>query len=218
MNDNVITGFDRNIDLIPIKKELQDAFKTHHNDLYKKKGYGIQKSNKLIYIVIELIQLKNGSRITEAINAIKQFIDEDKNLDDKVLVKICKSGGTKYKLDNGKKVKYEAKERRRKMVFPKKWLLDVINENELNKLLNHFRIDRIDYINHENMRKRILNYMMKYHKSNTHSLRYAFINYMIYTEKREINDVAKFVGHTNLNQITRYTQYKNCEKIFDIDF
>ena len=232
---DVTAGFDRNIDLVPIRDELMKALKLHHNGLYKKavlklqpnglyekeEGFSIQKSNRLIYIVTELIQLKNGSRITEAINAFRQFIEEGRNLNDKVLVKICKSGGTKYKFGNfgkGEKVKYEAKDRHRKIVFPKKWILDSISEEDLTKLFKHFRSQRIDYILENSMRKRILRYMIAHHNSNTHSLRYAFINHMIYVEKRDINDVAKFVGHTNLNQITRYTQYKNCEKLFDIDF
>ena len=52
---------------------------------------------------------------------------------------------------------------------------------------------------------------------NTHSLRYAFINHMIYVENRPLPDIAKFVGHKNINQLVTYTQQKNCNKIFDLD-
>ena len=40
---------------------------------------------------------------------------------------------------------------------------------------------------------------------------------MIYEEKRQSNDVAKFVGHVNVNQLVTYTQQKNCDKIFELD-
>ena len=67
------------------------------------------------------------------------------------------------------------------------------------------------------LKKRVLDYLLINFSCNTHSLRYAFINYMIYVKKRPINDVAKFVGHANVSQMVTYTQTKNSNQMFDLD-
>ena len=50
-------------------------------------------------------------------------------------------------------------------------------------------------------KKRVLDYLLRYFECNTHSLRYACINYLIYEKNLPLNTVAKLVGHVGLNQL-----------------
>ena len=59
--------------------------------------------------------------------------------------------------------------------------------------------------------------MLLHFNSNTHSLRYAYINYMLYTKKIEMNIVSKIIGHVNCSQLTTYTQQKNSDKTLQMD-
>ena len=69
----------------------------------------------------------------------------------------------------------------------------------------------------DKIKKRVLDHLLKYYSCNTHSLRYAYINFMIYNQKNEPSLVAKHVGHSNLNQLIRNTQNKQADKLFDVD-
>jgi len=164
--------------------------------------------HKLIYLLIAMIQLRAGSRIIEAVKAWRQFIKKPELIeqDKKVIVKIAKSESVKYKKDSGEE--YTTQPRFRKIKFPKEWIkLEFATDLK-------FYSDGIDNIH---MKKRVLDYLRSYFNCNTHSLRYAFINYMIYEQKRPINDVAKHVGHANIAQLVTYTQQKNSDQIFDLD-
>lgn len=211
-------GFDRGIDYEPIKKKLLDEFNR------QLKIYSIGKNTKrasrsLIYLLIELIQLRNGSRITEAINAFKIFAK--KGIEQRVTVKICKSETKKkvWKLNQEKNIKEQkeimTKLRTRDIMFPKIWFnkLDI----DIYKLINKLSNSHTELINDKKLKITICKYMIHNFDCNTHSLRYAFINYMLYKEKRPMTDVAKFVGHKNINQLVTYTQQKNCDQIFDLD-
>lgn len=240
-NDEIIEpkiakGFDRDVDFGPMKESLIKAIKELYPKLYKRDKYLVTVSNKLIYCLIAIIQLRNGSRISEAINAFRLFLQKGiDDLDSKVVVKISKSGGIKTKtIDNVKpmktgdtninvigkeRVKYLSKIKYRKMMFPKSWLIAAIDTNDkITKLFDHLK-ERTSYINDKDvrMRKRVLGYMLRNHNSNTHSLRYAFINYMINEENEPLNTVAKFVGHSNVTQLVTYTQQKRCDGIFAKD-
>ena len=205
------TGFDRGVDFSEIKAKLITAYTDTIKllNLLTDVDYnGAERKlvNRLIYILIAMIQLMNGSRISEACNAFYSFI-ENGDLDKKIVVKLAKSETTKYK-ENGEQ--FKTKIRYRKIMFPKKWI-----DTPLKKL------DRMQYyidkIHPESLKKRVLDYLLKYHNCNTHSLRYAYINYMIYDQKNEPSLIAKHVGHSNLNQLIRYTQNKQADKLFDID-
>lgn len=95
-------GFDRGFDYEPIKKQLIDEF----NRQFKifSGGKILRSSRSLIYLIIELIQLRNGSRITEAINAFRIFCKN--GIDNRATVKICKSETNKkvWKLNVEKKI------------------------------------------------------------------------------------------------------------------
>ena len=98
-------------------------------------------------------------------------------------------------------------------MFPKAW----VNKDDINELIINLYNTNNELINNSLLKKSICKYMNRKFNCNTHSLRYAFINYFLYIEKRPIPDVAKFVGHANINQLVTYTQRKNCEQIFDLD-
>jgi integrase len=169
-------------------------------------------NNKLSYLLISMIQLRNGSRISEAINAFVNFLKY--GISDITIVKIAKSDSFRYNNSNNKK--FVSKPRFRKIMFPITWF--TCKRKKIDNLLNSLHSkSHIDFILNKKMRSRVCGYLTRFFNCNTHSLRYAFINYLIYNEKRPLSDVAKFVGHVNLNQLVRYTQQKNCEQIFDLD-
>jgi hypothetical protein len=197
-------GFDRDIDYIDIKKKLIKEVKCNY-DNYISNPRNVALG-RLIYGIIACIQLRNGSRISEAVKSFYLF--NKRGIDSRVTVKISKSDAIKTKKDGTKK---KLKPRFREIMFPDTWfdkhIFNVIADcEETNKFLTNTRL-----------KKRVLDYLLNNFNCNTHSLRYAFINYMLYDKKRPMNDVAKFVGHVNTNQLTTYTQLKNTNKIFDLD-
>jgi integrase len=207
---NISSGFDRGIDYEPVKDKLIKHFNTlvqklHNLDEVDDSAY-VRKSNlilgNIIHTIIPMIQLRNGSRICEACNAFIIFCK--KGFDKKVTVKIAKSEAIKYK--KGKK--YVTKARYRNIMFPD-WVDISDIENQI--------IERAKTLPIYRLKKRVLDYLLRYFDCNTHSLRYACINYLIYEKKLPLNTVAKLVGHVGLNQLTTYTQQKNVDKVFDID-
>lgn len=213
LEPEIAVGFDRGIDYEPMKQKLIKCFYSIYNDILKIKKnegcYGRKMSileSKLLYLSIAMTQLRNGSRISEACQAIKVFCTTG-DFNKRVIVKIAKSESIKYK--NGEK--YTTKPRYRKMIFPNDWIDK--DSDKIKKIL----MKRFKDIPFNRLKKRVLDYLLIYHQCNTHSLRYACINYLIYEKERPLNDVAKFVGHIDLSMLTKYTQQKNCEKIFDLD-
>ncbi len=209
------SGFDRGIDFEPIKNKLIDEFNKQYN-IYKTSKSTILAGRYLIYLLIEIIQLRNGSRITEAINAYKLF--SVKGIDQRVIVKLCKSETRRntWVLDKEKNCKVQkeitTKLRPRDMMFPREWL----DEIDINKLIFELYSIHEDLLNDSELRLTICKFMNRKFKCNTHSLRYALINYLMYVEKRPLPDIAQFVGHTNTNQLVTYTQRKNSNQIFDL--
>ena len=210
IEEKVETGFDKGIDYADMKKKLIDAYNDNINNLIKldqdAKDYDSKKrilNNKVIYTIVAMIQLRNGCRIIEACKAIKIFFKK-KDLNEKILVKLAKSECLKKKHNRV----FKTKARFRKIVFPTKWVDFTLSE-EIIGYLDNIRI--------VNLKQRVLDYLIKYFKCNTHSLRYAFINYMLYEKKVEMTLVAKFVGHVDVSQLVRYSQNKNADNIFDLD-
>ncbi len=207
----LVTGFDRGVDFKDKKSEFRREYRhtvRDINELPEDDRYYDSKKRKLvhkaIYLVIAMTQLINGSRISEACAAVTKFF-MSRQLNGREIVKIAKSETKKYKKDT--KEEYVTKVRHRHMIFPKNWIeVDI-------EMLNDYLV----YIKTEALKKRVLNYLLKHHNCNTHSLRYAFINYMLYVEKKEPSIVAKHVGHSNLDQIVRYTQKKESDKLFEMD-
>ncbi len=207
---DIARGFDRNVDYKEMKKRLVESLM---NELKMLSEVSLKTKriivNRIIYNLIAIVQLRNGSRISEAVDAMWKFVSEG-NYDERVIVKIAKSETVKYKKDTGEK--YLTKKRYRKIIFPKNWfdfkIIKPILEDVHSYMIN---------IKEGRLKKRVLDYLSKYHNCNTHSLRYACINYLLYIKKLEMGIVAKFVGHSNVNQLVTYTQLKNTDKIFDLD-
>jgi len=203
--EKVPVGFDRGVDFEDIKNRLLEKLTKLHDKLFVDGETKILTLRKITYIVIALLQLRNGSRISEAVKAFIKFINDGINR--RVTVKISKTDAIKVTKNGEKK---RSKARFREMMWPK-WIpseiFDLLSDNkEVDKLIKSNRL-----------KKRVLDYLLINFKCNTHSLRYAFINYMIYVKKRPINDVAKFVGHANVSQMVAYTQIKNSNQIFELD-
>lgn len=211
--EQVQTGFDRGVNFKEMKKKLIstydktwkfiDGLDPDDRCFESKKKINI---GRLIYQLIAMIQLRNGSRISEAVEAFYKFINED-DFEKRVLVKIAKSKSTKYKKYS--KEKYITKTRFREMKFPNTWI-EIKYLKKIKYYLKHYTTEK-------KLKKRVLAYLLRNLKSNTHSLRYAFINYMIYIKKEEMGKVAKHIGHSNLNQLIRYTQQLEADKLFDLD-
>lgn len=207
----IAKGFDRGVSFPEIKSKLLKSYDSLHEDYEcldeSDRYYNTRKKKiltKIIYTTIALIQLNNGSRTSESCKAFLLFMN-NKNFKEKVVVKIAKSKSTKY--NRKTKEKYVSKARFRKMKFPD-WI-KIKYYDELKEVL--------DNIDHSRLMKRVLDYLLLNFNCNTHSLRYSFINHMLYEKKKEANLVAKFVGHVNTNQLTRYTQQKETDKMFDMD-
>lgn len=212
--EKIAKGFDKGIDFNDIKerliKDFNESFEKLPNcaDAYTEKVL----CNRMIYCIIAMIQLINGSRISEACKAMIKFFELDKIEDStRVIVKISKSEKLQY--NRVTKKKYMSKARFRKMRFPN-W----IDESEFDMLKAHSKYTKMCLnIKELLLRQRVRDYLLHNFECNTHSLRYAFINYMLHDKQKPMNEVAKFVGHKNTNQICTYTQNKNVDKLFDMD-
>lgn len=218
-DQKVAAGFDRGFDYDDIKGKIIKKYYELINSISeldidkgnsekKKKAFEATKRilhNKVIYLITALIQLRNGSRCIESCAAIKLFFKKG-NFDDKIIVKIAKSECEKRKKDTGEL--YVTKRRNRKVAFPNNWI-----DFELDDNFKHY----LDIITIKKLKQRVLQYLLSEFGCNTHSLRYAFINYMLYKKKIEMSLVAKHVGHTSVNYLVKYTSNKNADGIFDID-
>jgi len=201
--NDVAGSFDRGVDYNDIKEKLinrlDELYKIH---LDKPTDVCIKR---IVYTVIAMIQLRCGSRISEAVKAFILFI---KNGNDKrVSVKVSKTGAIKVKKDG---TRFRTKVKAREMMWPtwiNKKIYGIIKKNDIVKKM----------IEAGTLKKRTLDYLLINFNCNTHSLRYAFINYMLYVEKRPMADIAKYIGHANVAQMVTYTQTKNSNQIFDLD-
>ena len=201
--DIISTGFDRGIDYDEIKEKLNKSLEEYYKSYQEKKKK--MDIKRMIYNIISQIQLRNGSRISEAVRAFIKFLTLD--IDKRVVVKISKSDAVKIKKDGEKK---KMKARFREMMFPK-WI-----KPEIFTLIKKSKTTN-ELVGSNRLKKRVLDYLLLHQGCNTHSLRYACINNLIYVQKRPINDVAKWIGHQNVAQMVTYTQKKNADQIFDID-
>ncbi len=135
--------------------------------------------------VILLIQLRNGSRIGEAIEAAKAFC-ETKAASVRVRIEKHKEGDTRL------------------MVLPEE-----LRNKEGRELLAKacLRLEKV-----KAPRVDIADYAKKTFGFNTHALRYAFITYLL---KRGVSPsiVAKITGHRSLDHILHYTEMKTAEDI-----
>jgi integrase len=136
------------------------------------------------YATIALIALRNGSRIGEAIEAFKEFLATSKT---RIYVRVEKHRKEDYRL----------------MVIPK----EIVEEDfsMCKELLNKKK---------EHIRANVNKYLHRRLGINAHSLRYAFITYML---RKGVSPsiVASITGHKNLNMILKYTEKKAAESILE---
>jgi integrase len=137
------------------------------------------------YDVVLLIQLRNGSRIGEAIEAVKEFCNTKAIT---VRVKVEKHRGTDTRL----------------MVLPE----ELRNSEGRDYLAQAcLRLSKV-----KSPKDSMRDYCRRTYGFNTHSLRYAFITYML---KKGVSPsfIAKITGHKNLSYILHYTELKTAEDL-----
>ncbi|MEM4454829.1 MAG: tyrosine-type recombinase/integrase [Thermofilaceae archaeon] len=132
------------------------------------------------YAFILLTQLRNGSRVSEAVRAFKEYV---------------LTGRREVEVPLSKKKKAE----KRLMVIP---------DAELDR---SSVVDLLD-VSDKLLTWRVKKYAEKRLGINTHSLRYAFITYLL---RQGVNPavVAKITGHSKLDFILHYTQAKEAERL-----
>jgi len=129
-----------------------------------------------------LIQLRNGSRISEAVRCYKEFL-------------LTKSREIRVRVSKKKREDY------RLMIVPPEIEID----------LNNVCYDLLE-VDDKMLVNRIKSYASQRLKINTHSLRYAFITYLL---RQGINPaiISKITRHSRLDHILTYTQEKVGEEV-----
>jgi hypothetical protein len=155
-------------------------YETAYTKLLRKIGT-VKDNNTKCYLMICLIQLRNGSRVSEAIRGFKEWVKTNKT---EIYVRVSK------------KKRHEE----RLMIIPQ-------------EILN-YRLYCVDLIDIEDkvLRDRVRATLHYYFKWNTHSLRYAFITYLL---RNNVNPaiVSKIVKHSRLDTLLKYVQVKESERI-----
>ncbi|WP_148883380.1 site-specific integrase [Thermococcus aciditolerans] len=168
--------------------DYEETYKLLLRDLNDaKRKDGIKALKRRLYLIILLTQLRNGSRIGEAIEFISKVSRE-------------------YSREALVTVEKRTDEYQRLMVLPKEIkkadLLTVkgILEEELQR---HGR---------KGMVAKISTWVKKTYGFNTHSLRYAFVSYLA-QKKYPPQIIAKITGHKRLDYILHYTQEKAAQEL-----
>jgi len=140
------------------------------------------------YDAILLLQLRNGARISEALRAFFEYM----------------RGSAKYhphskKLIVSVQVSKKKRAEQRLIVIPEE--LKDVDLSECKGLLEEDPFT---------LKKRVVQYARDHYGFNTHSLRYAFITYLL---MRGVNPsiVAKITKHSKLDFILHYTEEKKAE-------
>ncbi len=181
VSDNINGTFDKGVDY----SQANEKFITDINNLLNQAYMNAHELKRLTYLVIALIQLQNGSRISETINAVKMFIA---NHDLKVAIIIIAKRKDGF---------------RRKILLP-----ELITKEIMERIKPEIKNDTI-----EELSKKIRMFLTRHYGWNTHSLRYALINYLAIEKKVPVNLVSKLVGHKNMNQLLTYTQNKHVDEL-----
>ena len=137
------------------------------------------------YDVVLLVQLRNGSRVGEAVEAVMQFCASGQ---DQVLVRVEKHKDSDLRL----------------MVLPEE-LRSVEGRRLLSEACSALSALR-------NPKAAVQVYCRRAYGFNTHSLRYAFVSYLL---KKGVSPsiVAKITGHRSLDHILHYTEVKLAEEV-----
>lgn len=198
------SGFDRGLDYETTKKLLIKKYEETDNNSNKPDITEKRRDifvRQLVYLLIAMTQLRNACRVSESVRAFMKYKHDD-DISKKVIVKISKSDAAKK---NKKGEMYKPKPRYRNIVAQDWVYVDV---PRIMKALKTIPVDRL--------KQRTLDYLLKL-GFNTHSLRYARINYLLNEKKQDPTTVAKYVGHSSVNTLIIYCQKKNVDKMDDVD-
>jgi Phage integrase family. len=145
---------------------------------------GESKGFTKCYAAIALVSLRNGSRIGEAIEAFKEFLRTSKT---RIYVKVEKHKKEDYRL----------------MIIPKELV-----EEDFSVCYPLLEKDK------DVIRANVNKYLHRKLGINCHSLRYAFITYML---EKGVSPaiIAAITRHKNLNMILRYTERKEAERVLE---
>ena len=201
-----------------IKKDLIESYNVIYTKLLnfdELSEYDRKKvPGKLVYILIALLQLRNGCRICEAVNAFNEYMKHRK-FDQQIEIKIAKSVKKKTVLVEGVKTDKLTKIRYRPVQFiDKDWVPELFKNKKILDIISNYILALPKGISC--LKQRVRDYLTTYHSCNTHSIRFALINKLLVEDKMPPDMIAKFVGHSNTSQIYTYTQKISVQKIFDI--
>lgn len=129
-------SWDKGVDYVSVYNILR-------RNLYSK------KKKDICYSSILLIQLRNGSRISEAVECFKQYLLTRKT---ELYVRVRKKKREDYRL----------------MIIPEE--LQAIDVSQCSELLQ---------VDDRKLRDRVRKYISRKYKINTHSLRYAYVSHLL---------------------------------------
>ena len=152
---------------------------------YKHKPAIKRVNLQLAYNSILLTQLKNGSRISEAVDGILKF-KEDKKREQKIRARKRKKRITDKKTGE---IKIVGRDVDRWIIIPTKVKFNFL--------------DGLNGKTFEQVRGGACLFAFNHHKINTHSLRYAFISWAGRNGK-PAQHISKMIRHTNIGQILSY--------------
>jgi integrase len=146
---------------------------------------GHMLSSRSPYDVVLLVQLRNGSRVGEAVEATVRFCEAGQ---DQVLVRVEKHRDGDQRL----------------MVLPEE-----LRSGEGRQLLGE-ACAALSAL--RNPKAAVKVYCRRAYGFNTHSLRYAFVSYLL---KKGVSPsiVAKVIGHRSLDHILHYTEVRLVEEV-----
>lgn len=173
-------GWDQGLD-------YEKTYKLLLKDLEEaKKKVGPRALKRRLYLIIALTQLRNGSRIGEAIDFIYSISQDYKR---EALITVEK------RRDNHQRL----------MVLPKEITkTDILTiKGILEELKTHGK---------KGLVVKISTWIKKTYGFNTHSLRYAFVSYLA-KKGYPPQLIAKITGHRRLDYILHYTQEKMAKEI-----
>lgn len=137
-------------------------------------------------LIIGLVQLRNGCRVSEAIQALKIYCRQDNRTCE---VKVAKREDNYY----------------RKMVLP-----EAISSHDLAYISTHvsnFKKRKI-----RNIVSCVSQYFQKTFNFSTHALRYSFISYLS-ANQEPAQIIARVTGHKSINLILHYTSKKIADQV-----
>ena len=185
-------SFDKKLDYEVIKQEIDN--KILQLTLELEENYNEHKIKALSNCTIALIQLTNGSRISEAIKTTDFFVKNPSKKSTYIRISKRKDNASramKLPINITPKILNLIQ-----LVFNQ---YDIQDEKDMAKLSSKTRTYLYDNFN----------------KINTHSLRYALINYLSIKKNVPLNLVSKVVGHKNLNQLITYTQNHHVDDMLE---